>query len=87
MGTRVSPCPKVVEAVRRLFFTKVTGERIKERGTDGLKAAMKNYTFINPPKPIDSVQQGGMMVYKGQGLTFVPCSAQLERFLWDRGCA
>jgi peroxiredoxin len=29
--------PKVVEGVRRLFFTKVTGERIKERGTDGIK--------------------------------------------------
>ena len=57
--------------MRRLFFTKVTGERIKERGTDGLKAAMKNYTFINPPKPIDSVQQGGMMVYRGHEAVYL----------------
>jgi hypothetical protein len=54
--------PKVVEGVRRLFFTKVTGEKIKERGTDGIKASMKNYKPLMPPKSIDSVQQGGTVV-------------------------
>jgi len=27
------------------------------------------------------------MARKGQGLTLVHCSAQLERFVWDSGCA
>ena len=40
--------PKVVEGVRRLFFTKITGERIKERGQDDIKAAMKNYKPLMP---------------------------------------
>jgi hypothetical protein len=41
----------VVEGVRRLFFTKVTGEKIKEHGTDGIKAAMVGLYKLNAVDP------------------------------------
>jgi hypothetical protein len=63
--------PKVVEGVRRLFFTKVTGERIKERGTDGIKAAMKNYQPLMPPNSFDAVQQGGTAVFHGHQMVYM----------------
>ena len=63
--------PKVVEGVRRLFFTKITGEKIKERGTDGIKEAMKNYKPLMPPKSIDSVQQGGTAVFRGSEMVYL----------------
>lgn len=63
--------PKVVEGVRRLFFTKITGEKIKERGTEGIKAAMKNYKPLMPPKSIDSVQQGGTVVFRGHEVVYM----------------
>ena len=63
--------PKVVEGVRRLFFTKITGERIKERGQDGIKAAMKNYKPLMPKESRDSVQQGGTVVFKGHEVVYL----------------
>ena len=63
--------PKVVEGVRRLFFTKITGERIKERGTDGIKSAMKGYKPLMPKESIDSVQQGGTVVFKGHEIVYL----------------
>ena len=63
--------PKVVEGVRRLFFTKITGEKIKERGTEGIKEAMKNYKPLMPPKSIDSVQQGGTAVFHGSKMVYL----------------
>mmetsp|Transcript_24732 Transcript_24732/g.84613 ORF Transcript_24732/g.84613 Transcript_24732/m.84613 type:complete len:151 (+) Transcript_24732:318-770(+) len=57
--------PKVVEGVRRLFFTKVTGERLKERGTEGLKEATRRFKPLPPPEPRDAVQQGGTFVLRG----------------------
>lgn len=62
---------KVVEGVRRLFFTKVTGERIKERGTEGIKSAMKGYQPLMPKNAIDSVQQGGTVVFKGHEIVYL----------------
>ena len=63
--------PKVVEGVRRLFFTKITGERIKERGQDGIKAAMKNYKPLMPKESRDTVQQGGTVVFKGHEVVYL----------------
>ena len=69
--------PKVIEGVKRLFFTKVTGERIKERGLmtpegrEKMKAVMKNFEVIAPPQPRDAVQQGGTAVFKGNELVYL----------------
>lgn len=69
--------PKVMEGVKRLFFTKVTGERIKERGLmepEGrakMKEVMKNFVMIAPPQPRDAVQQGGTAVFKGNSLVYL----------------
>ena len=60
-----------MEGVRRLFFTKITGERIKERGTDGIKSAMKGYKPLMPKESIDSVQQGGTVVFKGHEIVYL----------------
>mmetsp|Transcript_19714 Transcript_19714/g.64098 ORF Transcript_19714/g.64098 Transcript_19714/m.64098 type:complete len:163 (+) Transcript_19714:223-711(+) len=62
--------PKVVDGVKRLFFNKTTGERIKERGTDGLKAAMQVYKPLMPKDSKDTVQQGGMLVMKGKEVLY-----------------
>ena len=35
------------------------------------QAAMKNYKFLAPPKPMDSVQQGGTMVFKGHDMVYL----------------
>lgn len=58
--------PKVVEGVRRLFFSKETGENLKARGTEGLRTATKNFKPLAPPEPRDSVQQGGLFVFRGR---------------------
>jgi len=63
--------PKVVEGVRRLFFTKITGERIKERGQEGIKEAMKGYKPLMPKENIDTVQQGGTIVFKGHEMVYL----------------
>ena len=63
--------PKVVEGVRRLFFTKISGERIKERGQEGIKEAMKGYKPLMPKENIDTVQQGGTIVFKGHEMVYL----------------
>jgi hypothetical protein len=62
--------PKVVEGVRRLFLDKSTGEGLKKRGTDGLKAATKNFKPLPPPEPRDAVQQGGLYVFRGREVLY-----------------
>lgn len=62
--------PKVVEGVRRLFFTRITGERIKERGQEGIRKAMENYKPLMPSEPRDTVQQGGTFVFRGTETLF-----------------
>jgi hypothetical protein len=42
----------------------------KARGTDGLKQATKNFKPLEPPKPRDAVQQGGLFVFRGKETIF-----------------
>eukprot|EP00976_Prorocentrum_cordatum_P029653 603718-Prorocentrum_minimum.AAC.3 len=66
LGCGCAGAGAVVEGVRRLFFSKETGENLKARGTEGLKTATKNFKPLAPPEGRDAVQQGGLYVFKGR---------------------
>ena len=64
--------PKVIEGVRRLFFTKTTGEALKpQEKRDRLNEIVKNkYKPLMPKEGRDTVQQGGTFVFRGDAVVY-----------------